>query len=389
LQRLKQFAGIYNPITKVSGRLKSLPSVSAADADFIDRMIEQKYVPYPKVPDAPGKSVEEIKALGQQLFPFTSHSFQLAMCVYNWTTASFTRMVFLKIFEYTGIPPSPFPIDQNSIAEEIWERNWAPYTPQDPDFMHSFMMKPANSLDDIKVQLSDVATAIHNLSDVENRLLSAAMQALPRTSLFEYSQLFSGQVDIYQLGLDHFGIEFLECPLNDGPVDEQLITAFAGAMATYISPEKTITTKAIWSFTDNAKDAMHYSNGILLIANIPGDSIVWERATYVTPLSDDPKKTEYTFMPGTRFKVQSVENVTADNKPIVAITLTPCSDDDKVSKTPEIPHKLKDSLPSGLGGREVLKLVEAYTPAEDLPHSPNKTGGRRCGCTHSSLRRAT
>lgn len=79
------------PAGSVSGKLKPLPSVRAADAAFIDTMIEGRYVPYPKIPDAPGKSMEEIETLGRRLFPFTPFSFQLAMCVYDWTTASFTR----------------------------------------------------------------------------------------------------------------------------------------------------------------------------------------------------------------------------------------------------------------------------------------------------------
>ena len=365
---------------RVSGRLKPLPSVSAADADFIDCMIEKKYVPYQNSPDAPGKPVEEIRALGQQLFPFTPYSFQLAMCVYDWTTASFARMVFLKIFEYTGIPPPPFPTDQSSIATAIWTSNWGSYTPQNKDYMHSFMMQPANSLDDVKAQLSNVATALHNFSSVENRLLSAAMKALPRTSIFQHSQLFSGQVDIYQLGLDRFGIEFLECPANTGPVGKELIIPFAETLATYVSAGKTITTKMVWSFTDSVEDAMHYSNGILLVANIPRGSVVWESAAYVTLLSNDPKKTEYTFMPGTQFQVQSVDKTTVDGKSIVVIALQPTVPDEENLTTPELPSEAKETIPSGIGRSEVLSRVEAYTPAVGLPHAAEKNGGRRCAC---------
>ena len=77
-------------------------------------MIEQKYVRYQDIPDAPGKTVEEIRALGLRLFPFSPFSFQLVICVYDRTNASFTRMVFLKIFEYsvyTGAKGLFIPID--------------------------------------------------------------------------------------------------------------------------------------------------------------------------------------------------------------------------------------------------------------------------------------
>jgi hypothetical protein len=368
----------------VSGRLKPLPEVSAEDAAFIDDMIAKKYVPYQNIPDGPGKTEEEIRALGQMLFPFSPFSFQLAMCVYDWTTPSFTRLVFLKIFEYTkytGKGQPPIPIDQHSVARKIWTSDWGLYTAQDRDFMHSFMMKPAWSLLDTELQLMNNHTELHHFSDIENRLLSAAMQGLPRTSASSHLQLFSGQPDIYQLGLDHFGIEFLECPSNDGPISKPLADSFKAAITTYISEGKTITTKMVWSFTNNIYHAMHYSNGILLVANHPGDSLIWENAAYITPLSDDPKKTEYAFMAGTQFKVERVNQVEVMNSQLVVIILQPQPHTEQTITTHEIPYEARKGLPRPLKGDEVMHLVEAYKPAPGLPHTQNKTGGRRCACT--------
>ncbi|RYC65451.1 hypothetical protein CHU98_g732 [Xylaria longipes] len=362
-----------------TGELKPLPSVCAADVAFIDTMVERKYIPYQNIPDAPGQTVEDIKALGLRLFPFSPHSFRLAMCVYDWTTASFTRMVLLKVFEYTGIPPQPFPLDWNSIAEQIWTSNWDTYTPQDPDYMHSFMMTPAGSLGDVEAQLGNVASELHRLSTVENNLLSAALQSLPRTSVFRHPQLFSGQVDISQMGLDHFGIEFLEYPLNDGPVGQELITGFADVLHTYISEGKTITTKMAWSFTDSVESALHYSNGILLVANCPQESTVWDTTTYVTTLSDDPKKIEYLFAPRTRFEVQSVENVTVNGTKVVVITLQPKPKENAIAK-PKRLSQVGQTLPSGLKTSEVLDLVIAKNSLRGLPHSLNRTAGRHCAC---------
>lgn len=351
-------------------------------------MIAEKYVPYQNIPEGAGKTVEELKALGERLFPFSHFSFQLAMRVYDWTTASFARLVFMKIFQYRGIEQTPFPIDQPSITQQIWMSKWGTYTPQDPYFMKSFMMKPASSQQDVQTQLENVATELHKFSDVQNRLLSAAMQALPRTSIMPKSQLFSGQMDIYQLGLEHFGIEFLECPLNKGPVSESLTFAFESATTSYVSQGKTITTKMVWSFTDSVKDAMHYSNGILLVANCPGDSWVWETAAYVTPLSDDPTKTEYTFMAGSQFEVQSVEHqVTIGGKEVVVITLQPKpsmkpkpSIEQAVTrlKIPEIARR--EGLPGAPKGGEYEHFV-ACSAASRFNFMPGqKTGGRRRAC---------
>ncbi|KAH7329715.1 hypothetical protein B0I35DRAFT_48667 [Stachybotrys elegans] len=359
----------------VSGKLKPLPRISDADVALIDNMIQEKCIPYPTVPETPGKTSAEIEALGWRLFPFTPYSFHLAMCLYDWTTASFTRMVFFKIFQYTGISEEPFPVDIDSIAMQIWNSNWGSYNPKNPDYMNSFMMEPADSLADVNAQLSRTATKLHSFSDAENRLLSAAMQALPPTSVFQHPQLFSGQMDIYQLGLDHFGIEFLECPLNEGPVGRELATAFADALRSYISAGKTIITKMAWSFTDDAKDAMHYSNGILLVANTAKDSLIWKQASYVTPLSDDPKKTEYVFAPGTQFEVHSIEYATVLDKKIVVITLVEPSDGSSTTSA-----EVQQVLPGVHSTYKVLELIQSNRSTRGIPHTEYKTGGRRCAC---------
>lgn len=317
--------------------------------------------------------------------------------------------MFLKIFQYTGIAQTPFPLDESSIDQQIYASNWKTYTPQNADYMNSFIMRPSTSLLDVETQLSQVAPKLHKLSDVENRLLSAAAQALPRTSFFSHPQLFSGQVDIYQLGLEHFGIEFLECPLNEGLVDQPLTMEFASAIS-LVSTCKTITTKMVWSFTDTIEDAMHYSNGILLTANHPGDSFVWETAAYITTLSDNPKKTEYIFMPGCQFEVQSVDTVQFQGKQIAVITLQPKSSNEQAVTKLGIPDEAKKEIPAQLKGKEAVPLVEesiralekrmqsasanaislesaSIPAASELPSScPSncrlgyKTGGRRCIC---------
>lgn len=379
----------YHAVTgHVSGHLKPLPAISAEDVEFIDEMIEQKYVPYQNMPDAPGKPVEEIKALGKQYFPFTPFSFQLAMCIYDWTSASFARMVFLKVFEYTGIAPAPFPLDKKSLAQEIWESNYSTYTPQNVDYMRSFLMEPAQKLEEVSSQLIKVVDKLHKFSNVQNRLLAAAMESLPRTSVISKPQLFSGQVDVSQFGLERFGAEFLECPLNNGPVGDELVVPFADVLASFVAVGKTITTKMVWSFADSLDDAIHYSNGILLTANPPNDHPVWQKPSYITPISNDPKKIEYIFAPGTQFKVQSIERATLMGKEVVLISLEPQFDQaaDESSQKPkrgEIPLQMLSRGSEWAGMNDIARLVEAYTPSGKLPHSHGATGGRRCACSHN------
>lgn len=295
--------------------------MSNNDVDILKSMIKAKYVPYQTLPDVPGKTVDEIKALGQRLFPFTPYSFELALSVYDWTTPSFVRLVYMKIFQYTSIKRTPFPLDLDSIAQKIYATNWSTYSPHDPAFMNSFMIPPASSLQDVQAQLNIVAPKLHEFNDAQNRLISAAMQGMPRVSSFAHAQLFSGQMDISELDSDYFGIEFLECPVNAGPVGQPLVQAFETALASYVSTGKTITTKMIWSFTNTIEDAFNYSNGIVIVVKHSTDSVVWNTASYITPLSDDPAKTEYTFPPGSQFRVLGIEAVTYQGKQIMVIEL--------------------------------------------------------------------
>lgn len=303
------------------GQFKPLPQVAADDAGYLERMILERYVPYQNLPDAPGKSDAEIKALGRQLFPFSPYSDQLAMAAYDWTTASFTRLVLMKIFEYTGADSLPLPLDQGSIAATIWASDWGSYTPQNVDYMRSFLMDPAPSLESVQTQLAQVAVELQQFSNIENRLLQAAFQAMPRTSVVSQPQLFSGQVDIAQLGMQHFGIEFLQCPLNAGPTDTPLQIPLLEALDTYIRPGQTITTKMIWSFGDLLTEAMKYENGILLVAHPPAGARVWETVSYITPLSDDTSKEEFTFAPGTCFLVEEVYQSVVQGKEVWVIKL--------------------------------------------------------------------
>lgn len=175
--------------------------------------------------------------------------------------------------------------------------------------MKSFMMQPAKSLDNVQSQLTHVRDQLQQFSLVENRILSAASAAMPRTTVFAVPQLFSGQIDIHQLVLDQFGIGFLQAPQNAGPKDKRLQVAFALAMETFLKPKSVITTKMVWSFADTFEVAEHYSNGIMLICDPPDVAWLWDTASYVVPLSNDPKKNEYIFPPGSSFDVLSTKQV--------------------------------------------------------------------------------
>lgn len=371
---------------QISQTFKPFPELSGDDAEFLQNMIAQKYVPYQNAPDEPGKSDEEIRKLGLQFFPWTPYSYELAMSVYDWTTASFARMVFMKIFQYTSIPETPLPLDLASIAEMIWESDWDSYTPSDPDYMNSFMMTPANSLENVTAQLNGIYNQLQRFSDVENRLLMAAVQSLPRTSILAKPYLFSGQVDIAQMGVDRFGIEMLEFPGNAGPVGTPLEVEFSTALASFVKPGSTITTKMVWSFTDSVSDAMHYSNGILLVVEPPeADSLVWDSTAYITDLSNGPTKIEYVFPPGSRFLVLSVEPAL----PITTIRLRVHSVSTPLSEgTEALRHTNKRFNPTM--ARSAWAAIATFDKllVQDEPSiehvKRHRYSGRRCRCVVKS-----
>ncbi|KAH0490140.1 hypothetical protein TgHK011_001621 [Trichoderma gracile] len=102
------------------------------------------------------------------------------------------------------------------------------------------------------------------------------MEALPRTSIISKPRLFSGQVDMGQLGTERFGSEFLKCPLNDGLVGVEMADSLEDALASYMAVGGTVTAEMAWSFTDTIADALHYFNKIALVLNPPSEAWAWD-----------------------------------------------------------------------------------------------------------------
>ncbi|KAL0065512.1 hypothetical protein AAF712_007422 [Marasmius tenuissimus] len=393
-----------NPVT-LSGVFKKFPEVSDDDVAYIDDKIMNKYVPYPdhwRLAPNP-KDPEALRELGLRFFPWSPHSYQLATVVYDWTTASFTRMVFLKVFQYTSIRQTPPPLDLRSLAQMIWQTTWENYGPKYPAYMKSFMMEPAETQLEVESQLTKVHSELHEFSDVENRLLTAAVQSLPRTCVLAKPYLFSGQVDIQHMGMNRFGIEMLQFPGNEGPVGNTLEVAFVTAEESFLKPDSIITTKMVWAFTDTASDAMRYSNGILLVLEPPADSLVWDTVAYVTELSDSQRKTEYVFPPGSSFRVLSI-----DRRDVRIIRLRALLNNfertaESMVSIPEEGTAKKEALREAIAAAgdaqracnvdefnsSLNRSIRLMTPAlDELPrgespeinHVANCTGGRWCRC---------
>ncbi len=304
---------------QINGVMVSSPAVSDKSLTLFREMIYKKLIPYQKIPDDPGKTIEELQELGKQFFPIADCSFELAMAVYDWTTACFFRIDLFSYFVYTKV--EGLPIDQASIADLIWSANWLPYTAHNQYFMMSLMMTPADSLESVKTQLAEHAPELIEYNRAEVEIITQAVMNLPRVLVAEKPILYHGGPDISNMSKDEFCAQFQELPANIGPVGRPLTLNFAESLISILRPGRIITKKGFWSFTDSMKDALHYSNGIVIKALPPQNSEYWPTAAYITPLSDGPEKTEYLFVPGTRFKVYSHDWIEEDGKKLFLLTL--------------------------------------------------------------------
>ncbi len=304
---------------QIHGSMTSSPAVSDKSLTLFREMVEKKIIPYQKIPDDPGKTIEELQELGKQFFPTVDYSLELAMAVYDWTTACFFRIDLFSYFVYTKV--EGLPIDQKSIADLIWSANWLPYTAHNQYFMMSLMMKPADSLESVQTQLAEHAPKLIEYNQAEEELITQAVMNLPRALVAEKPTLYHGGPDISNMSKDEFCAQFQELPANIGPVGRPLTLNFNESLTSILRPQNIITKKGFWSFTDSMKDAIHYSNGILVKVIPPENSEYWPTAAYLTPLSDGPEKTEYLFVPGTSFKVYSHDWIEEEGKNLFLLTL--------------------------------------------------------------------
>ncbi|KAK7046034.1 hypothetical protein VNI00_007029 [Paramarasmius palmivorus] len=397
-------------VATLEGPLKPLPDISSDDIKYIRARIQSQYIPYPQ----PGKTPEEIRKdlekRGQQYFPWSQYSFELAMVTYDWTTASFARMVIPKMFEYAQMA-TPRPIDTDSTASAIFDSNWPPYTPANADYMRSFLMVPAKSRQEVMNQLvgtsgsSGVQEALKRFTATQNSILSIAVHCLPRTPRFTTPYLYSGQLDMSQLHKDQFAAAFLQFELNKGPPGVILAQDFTVTTESLVQPYDIITTKQVWSFGDTLDIALHYQNGIILVinGNSPlSDSAVWDTPAFVTHLSNDLEKIEWVVPPGTSFLVTTSEWRVINGKQIYVIVLELLDDtaignvgtavSAAAKQMPSTVHELAGAFSStGLDGLKAALPLPQLPAFETLPvrktrdrefdHlNREKTNGRRCRC---------
>lgn len=305
---------------QVGGRLKPVPDVSPRDVDQIKAMEARRLIPYQSV-TGNQRPFSAVEPLAKQYFGFSPYARTLALSIYDWTTADFFRLDIFHFYRYTALPGSP--ASDEDIIRAISTTAWAPYTPADKVFMHSMMMDPVSEPyeEGVAAQYPSIKQPLIQYLDALGRVTTAAMQSMPRTSVLSKPELYSGQVDVSNLGPDALATYFLQYPGNKGPEGSPMGMPIGQALTGFMQPGSIINLKSVMSFTDSLEDAQRYSNGIIVrIKPLPG-SEVWTQCAYITTLSNEADKTEYTFPGGSAFKVNNYEKQVINGREYVVIYL--------------------------------------------------------------------
>lgn len=295
------------------------PFFDPSDLDVVAEMAEAGLIPYPVLP-ADGRPYSAVAATAAAFFPFSASATEIGLTVYDWTTPDFFRMDVFNYYQYTMVAGEP--LDGNDIVTAIWTTNWPPYVASDPNFMGSMMMTPATSEADVATQYQAVNVQLKADLDCLKRVIAAALQAMPRTTVLSIPALYSGQVDVSNLGTSAFATYFLEYPGNAGPPPAPMGEPLNQALAGFLSAGNVVTLKSFLSTTDTQNDAVNYSNGILLQITPNGGSVVWGQCAYVTPLSNEATKTEYLFGPNAQFLMGPSSQQTINGKTLTVIQMT-------------------------------------------------------------------
>ena len=303
----------------VSGQLQAIPAVTPDVLALFKEMMDKKIVPLQNPPSGTTKSIEELRTLGEKNYPGDPNSFYYAMCLYDWTSADFIRMDAFNQFAYSAV--EGLPLDIGSLAETIWACDYPGCTAKDADFMNMFLMKPAQSEEEVHQQLEQVATQVQQYAMAETILQINALFRLPKVSTKEFPELYRGGMAISGNTLKNFAPSLLEYPGNAGPTTEPLLYPFEEALDNMLKPGSIITLKTPWSFSNDLPGAKVWQRGVLITCKPPKGYDVWPGGADITAFSLNPDTFEVNFPPNTRFQIESYEWITIENKPVCHFTM--------------------------------------------------------------------
>lgn len=305
----------------LSGKLNPVRGITEKDIKLFQEMLDLGIIPYRNLPSGNPKSPEEIRKLGEQYFPNDPYGYFKAYAIYDWTSADFIRFDLFKQMVYTEIAGNP--LDIASIAYLIWQAYYPPYIASNADFMNMFLMKPANSEQEVVAQLTEkLANKIQSYCNAEFNIFTQAVLDLPKISNQTLPELFRGappmstRVPI----TNRFCAQFLQFKGNAGPIGRSLEIPLKQGLDEYLQLDDIFTGKTCFSYSNNEEGAKVWQNGVLMTVQTPAGYDTWPCGADITPFSLNPKTIEYSFPLNTRYKTKKTEWITIKGKPVLHIT---------------------------------------------------------------------
>jgi len=304
---------------KIEGELISFPRISDHDSNLLQDLKGSDHVPYQNRDPDQHRSYEDCDFNVMYLLQVSPTYYDLGLSIYDWTTPDFFRMTLFNIYRYTKATHQP--LSHEDIITGIWTTNMPPYTAQDEHFMRSFKMTPAKNRDEVAEQFKEVGPSLRRVLDGLKNMTISGLGFLPRPSVLSTPKLYSSQIDFHNLPMDAWATFFEEYPGNAGPVGSPMGMPIQEALAGFMKPGSTLTLKTFIGFTDKLEQSMYYSNGVIVEMEPADGSAVWGQSPDVTPLSYDRTKTQYLFLPGSKWSVVSHKTETKEGKDYVVITM--------------------------------------------------------------------
>ncbi len=327
----------------LSGHLIPLPALNGPIDETFQEMLRLKMVPYQDPPSGDPKSDTQLQELADQYFPNDPHGFDKAMALYDWTSASFIRQDLFHQLRYTEL--SGQPLDLATMARVIWGCDYPGYTAKDSNFMHAFLMQPANSEEDVYNQLLTTYQQVSPLAAAEMEIHEQAILSLEPVSAIDYPQLYRGAMPMTGgYNTSDFSPSMFEYPGNWGPEADPLIQTLDDALNGILEPGRIITTKGPWSFSNDLEGAKVWQNGILITCNPPKGANFWPGSANITPFSLNPNTFEINMPPPTRYRIDSYEWITIKGQRVCNFTMTHlgyCAS--AMTNSKKIPQPLKEN----------------------------------------------
>jgi hypothetical protein len=261
--------------------------------------ISPPIVPYQR-PSLTPKSPQEIRALGEEYFPNTLNSTDIALSIYDWSQPDFSRINSLLTFsrfiqDFEGFW---YAFEETPIKCFIFG---PPFPECSKDIF--FVFRPLN----LQWNLAQVTLITYGLS------------LLPANASSDLPALYRGDVEFTKNLFCAQFVEFYNATQSNLPGDPWInfTTPLPTCVQDYFTPGSFVTTRVLWSTTSDYSTGLGYSRGVFFTILPPPPNQNWggKNIAAFTISTDDE---EYLYPPNSQFQIFSIDS---NSESIIRITL--------------------------------------------------------------------